>query len=314
MKLPVPQDSARQEGSMANALSVISEGPWAFRGELLILRPWRPDFQALTEELNSVPVWVQLPDLPLEYWNENYLFNIACLIGRPLKIDENSFAWERGKFVRICIVLNFSMPVKQGILIGKPGKGLFQCIRYERLPTFCFHCGCLGHKISSCSQKKNSEVGNVSGLNPASDNATLHDNFKSVSNNSDTIAMNVDETNAPVAFIYGHWIRVNRRNRKPRNFKGNVDEKISLVEGDEGFPLRLKTRIERMWSTVTSPRREDLINVPIQVSNQFVVPSNHSGNDNGAQFDTLINRVSPSLANLDLKGKDCYGYQCGGKS
>ncbi|WOL11883.1 RING-H2 finger protein ATL78-like [Canna indica] len=54
---------------------------------------------------------------------------------------------------------------------------------------------------------------------------------------------------------------------------------------------------------VTSPRREDLVNVPIQVSNQFANSSSHTGNDNSSQFDALVHRVFPPLANLDLKGK-----------
>ncbi|WOK97932.1 hypothetical protein Cni_G06640 [Canna indica] len=49
-----------------DAIKVLTNGLWAFRGDLINLRPWKPDFKALTEEISSAPVWIQFPNLPME--------------------------------------------------------------------------------------------------------------------------------------------------------------------------------------------------------------------------------------------------------
>ncbi|WOK93620.1 hypothetical protein Cni_G02320 [Canna indica] len=65
----------------------------------------------------------------MEYWQNSSLFRIASLVGKPTKVDEQSFSWLRGKFVRICVDLDFTKPLKQGLWIQKPGSGIFQAIR-----------------------------------------------------------------------------------------------------------------------------------------------------------------------------------------
>ncbi|WOL11168.1 hypothetical protein Cni_G19929 [Canna indica] len=83
--------------SEKDAIKVLSEGPW-FQGNLINLRPWKSNFKAMTETIDSAPIWVQFPDLPMKYWSDTILFKIASLIGKPIKIDEQSFNWERGRF------------------------------------------------------------------------------------------------------------------------------------------------------------------------------------------------------------------------
>ncbi|WOK98947.1 hypothetical protein Cni_G07659 [Canna indica] len=66
--------------SKEDVVRVLTTGPWAFMGDLINLRPWRPDFKALIETITSAPVWIQLPDLPMEYWQNGSLFKIASAI------------------------------------------------------------------------------------------------------------------------------------------------------------------------------------------------------------------------------------------
>ncbi|WOL17385.1 hypothetical protein Cni_G26177 [Canna indica] len=77
--------SAPKSGLGDNAIKALAGGPWAFRGNLINLRPWKPNFKALGEEIISAPIWVQFLDLPMEYWSNNILFKIASLIGKPIK-------------------------------------------------------------------------------------------------------------------------------------------------------------------------------------------------------------------------------------
>ncbi|WOK97582.1 hypothetical protein Cni_G06290 [Canna indica] len=212
--------------SEEDAVKVLTNGPWDFRGDLINLRPWKPDFKALTEEISSAPVWIQFPDLPMEYWHDSSLFKIASAVGKPIKVDDNSFNWQRGKFVHVCVELDFNKPLKQGIWIGKPNIGLFQAIRYERLLVFCFKCGIIDHHIKDCIAKsaslsdleKNDRNNTSTEQGSSGDSAKLVDNPLAKISSSDTS-------------IYGPWIKVGRKGRsinRPR-FVDPDDKPASLM-------------------------------------------------------------------------------------
>ena len=39
------------------------------------------------DELIKIPIWVQFFNIPLEYWSEQGLGDIASAIGRPICVD-----------------------------------------------------------------------------------------------------------------------------------------------------------------------------------------------------------------------------------
>ncbi|WOL11361.1 hypothetical protein Cni_G20123 [Canna indica] len=85
---------------------VLTEGPWFFRGQALLLTPWRPNFQPLLEKIDSIPVWIQLPGLPIEYLQKDILLKIVSCIGHPIKIDSVTLNGQRAKFARVCMLWN----------------------------------------------------------------------------------------------------------------------------------------------------------------------------------------------------------------
>lgn len=104
----------------------------------------------MTARIGTARIWIRLPGLPMEYWNEECLFNLAPLLGRPLKIDHSTLKFERCRYVRLCVQINITLPHKQGIWIGESKSDIFQVIAYENLPPHCYHCGRLGHKTNQC--------------------------------------------------------------------------------------------------------------------------------------------------------------------
>ncbi|WOL17753.1 hypothetical protein Cni_G26546 [Canna indica] len=216
-------------------LSRSLNGPWSFRGDLINLRPSKPDFKALTEELSSAPVWIQLPDLPMEYWQNSSLFRIASLVGKPIKVDEQSFSWLRGKFVRICVDLDFTKPLKQGLWIEKPGYGIFQAIRYERLPIFCFKCGIIGHNIKDCAVTN--LLVDESLLVFCSEKVVILAKDKTLDSSK------LDESST----IYGPWIKVTRKGRnfnRPRDFNAGFNANTGSFPPDKNLAQNQKVRLK----------------------------------------------------------------------
>ncbi|GAV92218.1 DUF4283 domain-containing protein, partial [Cephalotus follicularis] len=63
---------------------VLANGPWDVWGYHLALRPWRKDMSFEVGDCRSMPVWVKLRNVPVQYWNKVGLSYIASVLGKPL--------------------------------------------------------------------------------------------------------------------------------------------------------------------------------------------------------------------------------------
>lgn len=58
-----------------------------------------------------------------------------------LKVDEFTKAKVKGRFARVCVEVDLTVPLKSGVRIGSASSSFFQRITYENLPSLCFSCG-----------------------------------------------------------------------------------------------------------------------------------------------------------------------------
>ncbi|GAV64823.1 DUF4283 domain-containing protein, partial [Cephalotus follicularis] len=82
---------------------VLNNGPWDVWGYHLVLRVWTKDMPLSLEDCKSMPVWVKLKGIPIQYWNKVGLSYIANVLGRPLHMDANTTDKNVLTFARICI-------------------------------------------------------------------------------------------------------------------------------------------------------------------------------------------------------------------
>ncbi|GAV74019.1 DUF4283 domain-containing protein, partial [Cephalotus follicularis] len=60
---------------------VLANGPWDVWGYHFALRPWRKDMPLELGDCKSMPVWVKLRNVPVQYWNKVGLSYIASVLG-----------------------------------------------------------------------------------------------------------------------------------------------------------------------------------------------------------------------------------------
>ena len=78
--------------------------------------------------------------------NSCVVTRIANEIGVPILVDalKNGLAW--GPFLRIQVDIDITKPLMRGKMIPIEGaEKVWVFFKYERLPTFCYRCGILGH-------------------------------------------------------------------------------------------------------------------------------------------------------------------------
>lgn len=70
--------------------SLLHEGPWTINGMVLQLIPWRLNFQASFEKLDTDALWIQFHHLLIEFWTIVLLESLSSQFGKVLKIDDHS--------------------------------------------------------------------------------------------------------------------------------------------------------------------------------------------------------------------------------
>nr|XP_023911415.1 uncharacterized protein LOC112023033 [Quercus suber]POF11677.1 uncharacterized protein CFP56_62253 [Quercus suber] len=125
---------------------VLRNGLWFVAGHYLSIRRWEPNFQPSSANMSAVAMWIRLPELPIEYYEESVLRDIGRAVGPVLKVDTHTALEVRGRFARICVQVNLDEPIVKAIRVS----GIRQPVQYEGLSSLCFSCGRVGHKAEGC--------------------------------------------------------------------------------------------------------------------------------------------------------------------
>ncbi|CAI0406612.1 unnamed protein product [Linum tenue] len=205
-------------------------GPWLLGDTYLAIHRWYKGFNPWTSEIKSTLVWVQLPELPVEFINAEAVMQIAGLIGRPVRVDRATELGARAKFARVCVEVDLTRPLLSQYKV----EGITYLIQYEGLQNICGECGLYGDGGKECRcMKKSREV---------------HE--EDVSMVPET--QEQDQTNGRV---YGDWMMVQRKPRKQAGRDGGKNAKVPekfnnrfdvLHEVDEGHAFNVEVGKEKM--------------------------------------------------------------------
>ena len=110
---------------------------------------WKFDFSP-SRKFTFSHVWVRFHALPLEYWHPQILFSIANVIGVPINISKYTLEKVFGFYAKVLVEVDASCSLPSSILIERDSFSFVLDVSYENLPSWCKHCGFLGHESSGC--------------------------------------------------------------------------------------------------------------------------------------------------------------------
>lgn len=72
------------------------KGPWLIANHYIIIQRSRPFFTLMNNTIRKIDVWVCIPGLPIELYNEQFIWHVGSKIGSMLKIDNMTSIHFRG--------------------------------------------------------------------------------------------------------------------------------------------------------------------------------------------------------------------------
>jgi hypothetical protein len=137
--------------SKRDADSVMKNGPWSFDRNLVVLKRITGEEQPSDLDMHTAEFWTRIYDLPLKLRSESMAKKLGDIIGSFVEVDSKDCN-RTGRFLRVKTLIDLRKPLKRGTLVKYQGKELKVFFKYERLPTFCFVCGRIGHQIKDCEE------------------------------------------------------------------------------------------------------------------------------------------------------------------
>ena len=113
------------------------------------IRKWVSNFIPDEDPIWHLTVWIRIPHLSVEYFNECFLFLIGAKVGKVTSIDRTTTNVERGRFTRLSVQVDLSKP----LLSKFHFHGRVWTIQYEGIKFICLHCGKVGHREELCPTK-----------------------------------------------------------------------------------------------------------------------------------------------------------------
>lgn len=200
-------------------------GPWMIMDHYLIVKEWTPNFDPMTDTTEKMLVWVRFPNLPMEYYDQSFLFRVGEKIGRPIMIDGATTLTSRGKFARLCVEVDITKPLLARFWL----RDKIRRIEYEGIHLICFRCGIYGHNHGSCPQ---TQVENNSAEVVSESSQGMGINQGVNANGQNMKAKEGTRTQPESLEPYGPWMIVKR---PPRRQVSTHGKKQGVKNGMSGY-------------------------------------------------------------------------------
>lgn len=143
-------------GTEIDKKKALTGGPWHFAGALIVFTEPKGIGDLAKQSFTHVSFWVQLQNVPIMCMDRETISELGEAIGKVEEVETDANGDCMGEVIRIRISIDITNPLMKILEIRQEDmteeEDISVLIRYERLPDFCYCCGCLGHQYRECSR------------------------------------------------------------------------------------------------------------------------------------------------------------------
>ncbi|KAL2895150.1 RNA helicase NPH-II [Bienertia sinuspersici] len=173
---------------------VLDGRPWTFDQHSVMLDEVKGNQQPSDIVLTHCPFWIRFYNLPLNSRTLGDVRTIAGKFGEVMEVERDGVVWD--KSVRARVMLNIMKPLRRFVRIrNKEGNIVSIEVKYERLPTFYYACGEIGHikrdceKVAEEDKDSDKQWGSWLRASPRKGRIKMNEEAKSFLNSSKTLSM-----------------------------------------------------------------------------------------------------------------------------
>lgn len=131
---------------------VIAQRLWQFEGQTMFVAHWEPGFLPEKPALTSAPIWLELRNVPLQFFNEDGLERIAGLVGEPKFLHPATANKTILDVAKVLTVIDPRKPLPEAVNVQFDSGDIARvAVSSPWMPPVCSHCKEIGHTIKRCS-------------------------------------------------------------------------------------------------------------------------------------------------------------------
>ncbi|GAV90955.1 DUF4283 domain-containing protein/zf-CCHC_4 domain-containing protein [Cephalotus follicularis] len=117
----------------------------------LAVRKWSKDMVMALEDCKSIPIWVKLTRIPVQYWTKLGLSYITSVLGKPIHMDANTTKRYALSFASVCIDMEATSSFPDNIVLKlDDGTTTNIGVEYPWRPASCTLCKVFDHSNKTC--------------------------------------------------------------------------------------------------------------------------------------------------------------------
>jgi hypothetical protein len=131
---------------------VTDGSPWTVGTHAVLLNDFDPSLKPSEVQYEKLCIWVRILNLPFGLMNDQRGKELAGRVGKVEKMDVDVKGKAWGEYLRFRATVDVTKPFMRCVSVFSQKRQTTEyfSVMYERLPTFCFSCGLLGHSSTSC--------------------------------------------------------------------------------------------------------------------------------------------------------------------
>ncbi|CAN6905010.1 unnamed protein product [Brassica oleracea] len=130
---------------------VIKQRLWQIEGQTMFVDKWEPGVIPTKLVLTSAPIWLELRNVPLQFFNEDGLERIAGLVGHPKYLHLNTTNKTVLDVAKVFTVIDPRKPLPKAVNVRfDSGDVARVLVSSPWMPPVCQQCQEIGHTTKRC--------------------------------------------------------------------------------------------------------------------------------------------------------------------
>ncbi|CAN6926026.1 unnamed protein product, partial [Brassica oleracea] len=132
---------------------VLKQCLWQIEGQTMFVAKWEPGVVPTKPELTSAPIWLELRDVPLQFFNEEALEHIASQVGDPKFLHPQTANKSNLEVAKVFTIIDPRVPLPEAVN-ARFESGEIRRIRVSSpwMPPVCSFCKEVGHPQKRCEK------------------------------------------------------------------------------------------------------------------------------------------------------------------